>query len=152
MQHSAFTPQALVCDLGAGRAAITDHLLQAGAQVIAVEKHPGRADYLRRRFLGQPVTVVQCDLLDWHPPRRAFHVVANPPFALTTAIIRAVTVPGSRLVRADLVVQRAAARHWATKQVTGRFSFRVDTLVPRSAFTPRPTVDAAILTITGHGR
>ncbi|HEV2071296.1 MAG TPA: hypothetical protein VGR26_16015 [Acidimicrobiales bacterium] len=41
--------------LGAGRGALTEPLLAAGADVIAVEAHPGRASELRRRF-GDAVT------------------------------------------------------------------------------------------------
>jgi hypothetical protein len=44
----------LVIDIGAGGGAITAQLLDQGAQVIAVELHPGRAAALRRRFAGTP--------------------------------------------------------------------------------------------------
>jgi 23S rRNA (adenine-N6)-dimethyltransferase len=47
---AAIRPGELVFDLGAGTGALTGHLVQAGARVVAVELHPGRAATLRRRF------------------------------------------------------------------------------------------------------
>ncbi len=150
LEQHQLQPGDLVCDLGAGRGALTEPLLRAGAQVVAVEKHPRRAQQLRRRFADAPVTVVECDLLQWYLPHRPFRVVSNPPFALTTPLIRLLTAPGSRLIRADVVLQRAAAKRWATGQVRlghSRFELSVSMLIPRSAFTPRPRVDAAVLTL-----
>ncbi|HEX6569507.1 MAG TPA: hypothetical protein VF015_10085, partial [Acidimicrobiales bacterium] len=61
--------------------------------------------------------------------------------------------PGSRLVRADLVVQRAAALRWAAGRApgAGRWAsdYRLDLgrTVPRRAFSPRPPVDCTTLVI-----
>lgn len=79
----------LVLDLGAGYGAITSALAQAGARVIAVERDPGLAGRLRRRFGEHPgVRVVEADLRAIPLPRREFLVVANPPFSATTALLR----------------------------------------------------------------
>ena len=43
-------PRRLVLDVGAGLGALTAPLVDAGARVIAVELHPGRARHLRERF------------------------------------------------------------------------------------------------------
>lgn len=47
---SGIRPGDLVLDLGAGVGSLTAPLLAAGARVIAVELHPGRAAQLARRF------------------------------------------------------------------------------------------------------
>ena len=72
----------LVLDIGAGDGALTAPLLERGARVIAIELHPGRAAALRQRF-GADIKVVQVDAADLRLPRRPFHVVANPPWAIT---------------------------------------------------------------------
>lgn len=144
-------PGDLVVDIGAGTGALTAALVAAGARVIAVELHPQRAAVLRRRFASDPVTVARADAADLRLPRRPFRVVANPPFALTTQVLRRLVAPGSRLVRADVVVQHAAARRWAAGHAPGVGRWGRDYVagygrrIPRRAFTPPPTVDCATL-------
>src|SRR5918997_5594019 len=82
-------PGELVVDVGAGHGALTGHLLAAGARVIAVELHPGRAAHLRRRFAQAPVTVAQADALSLRWPHRPFRVVASPPYAISSTLLRA---------------------------------------------------------------
>jgi 23S rRNA (adenine-N6)-dimethyltransferase len=141
----------LVLDIGAGTGAITVPLVAAGARVIAVELHPARANMLRARFTDARVIVVQVDASDLRLPRRPFRVVANPPFAVTTALLRRLLAPGSRLVSADLVLGRAAARRWASRGGAGPFDLRILHALPRSAFVPRPRVDAVVLRIERRG-
>ena len=142
----------LVLDLGAGHGALTRHLVAAGARVLAVELHPGRALALRERFADAAVTVVETDLAALRLPRRPFRVVANPPFGLTTPLVRRLLEPGSALAAADLVVQRQAARRIvAGEGSAGRRARRwvvdVGAPLPRRAFRPPPRVDAAVLRV-----
>ncbi|MFB9837004.1 rRNA adenine N-6-methyltransferase family protein, partial [Actinoallomurus acaciae] len=84
VEDARVRPGQLVLDIGAGRGALTTHLLAAGARVVAVEAHPGRAAWLRERFAGTGVTVVESDVLDLPLPRRPFRVVAGPPYAISS--------------------------------------------------------------------
>jgi 23S rRNA (adenine-N6)-dimethyltransferase len=144
-------PGELVLDVGAGDGAITAPLVDAGARVVAVELHPGRAAELRRRFAGNDaVKVVQADAADLWLPRRPFKVVANPPFAITAALLRRLLSPASLLVRADLVVPRYAGSRWAGPW-RGRFDVRVGTAIPARAFRPPPPDGAAVLVVSRLG-
>jgi 23S rRNA (adenine-N6)-dimethyltransferase len=146
-------PGDLVVDIGAGTGALTAALVAAGARVIAVELHPQRLAVLRQRFASDRVTVVRADAADLRLPRRPFRVVANPPFALTSQVLRRLVAPGSRLVRADVVVQHAAARRWATGHAPGAGRWGRDYTagygrrIPRRAFAPPPAVDCTTLVI-----
>jgi 23S rRNA (adenine-N6)-dimethyltransferase len=143
----------LVLDIGAGTGAITARLVEAGARVVAVELHPRRAAELRQRFDGAPVTVVRADAADLRLPRRPFHVVANPPFSITTALLRRVLAPGSRLLTGALVVPVPVARRWEAGRAPGAgrwmqtFDARLGSWVPRSAFVPPPPASAATLVL-----
>jgi 23S rRNA (adenine-N6)-dimethyltransferase len=147
-------PGDLVLDIGAGTGAVTAPLVAAGARVIAVELHPERLDVLRERFARDDVTVVRADVTDLRLPRRPFRVVASPPFAVTSQVLGRLLAPGSRLVRADLVLQRGAARRWAAGRAPGAGRWARDYVVgvgrpvPRRAFTPHPPVDCATLVVT----
>jgi 23S rRNA (adenine-N6)-dimethyltransferase len=132
--------------------ALTAPLLEAGARVVAVELHPDRVAELRCRF-GSTVTVVRADAARLRLPRRPFRVVASPPFAVTTPLLRRLLQPGTRLTAADLVLQRAAARRWAAGRVAGgsrwrsEFDLQLGAGIPRGAFRPSPSVDAVVLAV-----
>jgi 23S rRNA (adenine-N6)-dimethyltransferase len=141
-----------VVDLGAGTGGITAPLLAAGATVIAVELHPGRAAVLEERFAGSGCRVVVEDIRDWRPPERAYRVVANPPFALIATTLRLLTAPGSRLVRADVVVPDYVAARWARGAglpagSPRAFTARRSRIVPPHAFQPAASGLAAVLTL-----
>ncbi|MGC0272860.1 rRNA adenine N-6-methyltransferase family protein [Pseudactinotalea sp. Z1739] len=148
----------LVFDLGAGNGALTLPLIASGAEVVAIELHPERVEELRARVAGR-ARVVQADLREFYVPGRPFRVVANPPFALTTHLVR--TLLAARGLRsADLVLQRGAARGLSrrppvparsrchARQGRGRqWKVGVGRHLPGAAFVVPPSVDAAVLQI-----
>ena len=137
-------PGELVLDIGAGEGALTAHLVRAGARVVAVELHPRRAGVLRERFPG--ITVVHADAASIRLPGRPFRVVANPPYGISASLLGTLLAPGSRLVAADLVLQRAVVRKYAS-DAARRFSLTAGLTLPRRAFLPPPHVDSAVLVV-----
>jgi 23S rRNA (adenine-N6)-dimethyltransferase len=146
-----------VFDLGAGYGALTAPLAQTGARVIAVELDPALAGRLRRRFAAQArVAVVEADLRRIPLPRRPFHVVANPPFALTTWLCRRLLADRAlQLTGAELLLEWGAAR-WLTDanprdretaSWLARYDVRLVRRVPAASFSPAPTSDAAYVSV-----
>jgi 23S rRNA (adenine-N6)-dimethyltransferase len=144
-------PGNLVLDIGAGRGALTRHLVDAGAKVIAVEPHPGRAQWLRERFADADVTVVQCDVLELRLPHRPFRVVASPPYSIASALLRHLLAPHSALIAADLVLQRAVVRRYVERPPR-QWHLRAGLSLPRNAFRPPPQVDSAVLVVRPRPR
>ena len=138
----------LVLDLGAGQGALTGPLVEAGATVLAVELHAGRARRLTERFAADPVRVVTVDLAELRLPGRPFRVVASPPYGCSSDLVHRL-LAGERLISADLVLQRAAARRLLERSGRGRGRFRLQLglPVPRRAFDPAPRVDSVVLQI-----
>jgi 23S rRNA (adenine-N6)-dimethyltransferase len=136
-----------VLDIGAGEGALTAHLVRAGARVIAVELNPGRASVLRARF--PEVAVLQIDAMALRLPGRPFRVVANPPYRITASLLRLLLAPDTRMVAADLVLQRAVVRKYSTDGVRLARAFRANAglTLPRRAFLPPPKVDSAVLVV-----
>lgn len=143
---------AVVLDIGAGTGAITWPLLLRGARVIAVEAHHGRAALLRARF-GADIVVVEADAADLRLPKKPYYVVANPPFAVSAALLRRLLQPGSRMRAARIILQDPVARRWASANAPGaarwrkNFTASLGRRIPRHAFSPRPRVDARVLVI-----
>jgi 23S rRNA (adenine-N6)-dimethyltransferase len=112
--------------------------------VVAVELNPRRAGLLRERFPG--ITVVHADAASIGLPGRPFRVVASPPYGISSSLLRTLLSPGSRLVAADLVLQRAVVRKYASGAARS-FSLTVGITLPRRAFLPPPHVDSAVLVV-----
>ena len=150
-----------VVDLGAGAGVLTAALAARAAAVLAVEIDPKLAAGLADRFATTTnVTVLRADAREVFLPLNPFRVVSNPPFGHTAAILhRLLDDPGGGLVRADLVVQWQVARHRAKvgdgqpADLVGAtwapwWRFSRGRRLPAACFRPRPSVDAAVMTIT----
>ena len=142
---AGISPTDLVLDLGAGAGALTVPLARTGARVIAVELHTARASQLRERLPGK-VKVVTTDAALMALPRRPFRVVANPPYAVSTSIIKHLTRPSSQLRSAELVLPWYVTKRWIREDRPG-WVFGVGLRVPASAFYPKATTDATVLHI-----
>ena len=145
---AAVRPGELVLDIGAGTGALTGHLVRTGARVVAVELHPGRAALLRQRF--PHITVIQADAVSLPLPGRPFRVVANPSYGITADLLGLLLGAGTRLVAADLVLQRAVVRKYAgqrTPKPARAYRMSAGLVLPRHAFRPPPHVDSAVLVV-----
>jgi 23S rRNA (adenine-N6)-dimethyltransferase len=162
VRDASIVPGDLVVEIGAGTGVLTRPLARTGAHVVALESDPALAAQLRRGFSSaDTVHVVEADVLRWNWPRDAFSVVANLPFANSGAILRhLLRDPSGALQRAQLILQwEFAAKHTAVWPATLRstywrawFDVSVCGRLARTAFSPTPSVDAAVLRVTRRSR
>lgn len=157
VESAAVGPGDLVVEFGAGTGALTTPLAATGARILAVEQNPRFVRRLQGRFDGRGcVRVIEADARTVPLPHRAFFVVANVPYGITTALVRRVLSPeATALAGADLLVEWGLAKRLTAEQPRdvetawwqARFELRIARRVPPAAFNPAPSVQSAHLVI-----
>ncbi|MBW7461850.1 rRNA adenine N(6)-methyltransferase family protein, partial [Paenibacillus sepulcri] len=137
--------------------AITIQLAEQARRILAVENDPRLAQILRRRLQNHiHITVIEKDFLQIRLPREPYQVVANIPFFLTTPILKLLLDPqSSSLQRAVLIMDKGAAKGLTAQTIrhprvlTWRMWYKMELvgIVPRSFFSPPPSVDSVIFSI-----
>ena len=159
-------PGETIIEIGPGRGALTDLLIERAERLVAVEIDALLVPVLRTRYASRPhVTIVEGDILGLSLPslaEGAWALVGNVPYYITTPIIfQALRSP--RPSRMVFLVQREVAERVAAPagdDAYGALSVNVQALadaelvarVPAGAFHPRPKVDSAILRLTPRER
>ena len=150
-----------VVEIGPGRGALTDRLVERAARVVAVELDRDLVPRLRARYADHPqVEIVESDVLQVSLGALAggpYVLAGNVPYYITTPILfHALAHP--RPERAVYLVQREVAERMGAApggktygalsvnlQAVAKVEF-VRTVGPRS-FTPPPAVESAIVTV-----
>jgi 16S rRNA (adenine1518-N6/adenine1519-N6)-dimethyltransferase len=158
---AAPTPGRRVLEIGPGLGVLTGALLEAGADVTAVEVDRALVAHLRTRFAGElesgRLQLVEGDFLDLAveslvvPP---WDLVANLPYHITSPVLHRVLGAEPRPERFVLMLQREVAERVAAPPgamsylsvfVQYHAAVHIARLVPRHAFEPAPEVDSAVL-------
>lgn len=157
VRSSGAGPGDLVMELGAGLGALTAPLAATGARVIAVERDPRFVAKLERRFAAAGgVRVVEADARTVMLPRRPYAVVANIPYAISTALLRRLLDPdATSVVSADLLVEWGFAKRMTDSTPRdlevawwqARFELSIAARVRPGSFRPAPAVDSAHLVV-----
>jgi 16S rRNA (adenine1518-N6/adenine1519-N6)-dimethyltransferase len=146
----------LVIEIGPGRGALTQKLLERADRVVAIELDPELADYLREKFADEPrLEVVEGDVLEtsvtrWGPAALA----GNLPYYVATPIIgmtlraqfrRAVYLIQKEV--AERLVASPGSREYGYLTVEAALFAETNLLfeVKPSAFHPPPKVDSAVV-------
>ncbi len=118
-----------VVEVGPGRGILTAALLSRGARVVGIEIDHRLATYLRARFGGRELEVVEADILRVsltdlareHGLALPLPVAGNIPYAITSPLLRwLLAVPGE-LERAVLMVQREVAERLLAEPGTAAY-------------------------------
>ena len=151
-----------VVEIGPGRGALTDRLVERAGRVIAIELDRDLVQHLRMRYADRPhVEIVEADVLTVSLPTLAggpYVLVGNVPYYITTPIIfHALELPRPDV--AVYLVQKEVAERMAAPpgdKTYGALSVNLQAIVdvemvrrvPPSAFNPPPTVDSAVVRVT----
>ena len=151
-----------VLEIGPGRGALTDILVERAGRLIAIEYDRALAELLRQRYVRRNnVLIAEADVLSVSLGELAagpFVLVGNVPYYITTPILFHALVP-PRAERSVYLVQREVAdrlcavpgtKEYGALTVNVAAVAKAETLftVPASAFAPPPKVESAVVRIT----
>ena len=153
----------LVVEIGPGKGALTESLLERADRVIAVELDAYFVHYLRQKFQAQieqgRLTILEGDILKTDLAQFGEAVIAgNLPYYITSPILEKV-FDLQHWTRAVFLVQLEVARRIAAGPGARDFGFlsvqsqiaaRPEILfdVPRDAFRPPPKVESAVVRLS----
>lgn len=159
-------PGSRVLEIGPGLGALTEHLLDAGAEVLAVELDRDLAAFLRDRHADRPgLRILEADAakLDWAEvlDGEGWRCVANLPYNVGTTITTRLLRHPERLDRLVLMLQKevamrmvapAGARNRGSLSVfvEARAAGSVAVKVPPGAFHPPPKVHSTVIRLDLH--
>jgi len=148
----------LVIEIGPGRGALTEHLLQRADRVVAIELDRELADGLRLRFPTLEVIhgdVLEQDLTPWS----GAPIAGNLPYYIASPIIEKTL--RARASRAVFLIQKEVAERLTAKPGTRDYGYltvltaafahaRLLFTVKPGSFRPPPKVDSAVVLLEPH--
>ncbi len=145
----------LVLEVGPGEGTLTEVLLRRGAKVVAVEKDARLITFLKNKFAGQNLHVVEGDALEFEPAYKKYKVVGNIPYYITGALFKKFLSAKHQPSTLVFLVQKEVAERIAREKKESILSLSIKAYgvpkyvktVPRGAFAPAPKVDSAILLV-----
>lgn len=154
-----------IVEIGPGKGALTEKLLENGGKVIAIEKDRDLIDFLKEKFATEiengKFELVQGDCLEWNPSilqAKNYKLIANIPYNITGAILKKFLSADIQPERMVLLVQKEVAERIVARDGkesilsisvkaygTPKYMMKVE----KRFFSPAPKVDSAIIAITG---
>jgi 16S rRNA (adenine1518-N6/adenine1519-N6)-dimethyltransferase len=156
---------ARVLEIGPGEGALTEHLLDRGWRVVAVEMDAALAAALERRWPAGELTVVRGDALDYEPDGEGpLYAIGNLPYAVTSPLLFHLLELADRIEIPEIVVmvQREVAERLAASPGSRAYgaltlgvglSAQVELLfdVGRGQFRPPPRVRSTVARLVPGG-
>ena len=151
-----------VLEIGPGRGALTDILVERAGRLIAIEYDRALAELLRQRYARRnTVLIAEADVLEVSLGELAagpYVLVGNVPYYITTPILFHALAP-PRAEQAVYLVQKEVADRLSAEPGTKEYgaltvnvaafaTARTLFKVPAASFSPPPKVESAVVRIT----
>ena len=156
---------AVVLEIGAGKGALTSHLLEKADRVLAVEIDVRLCRHLQKRFHGREnLSVINEDILkidfrDVIKPGTNVKVVGNLPFQITSPVLSLLIKNKETISLCVLMVQKEVAlricalpgnKDWSPLSIAVQLYSETRVLfhLKPESFYPSPKVDSSVIKIT----
>jgi 16S rRNA (adenine1518-N6/adenine1519-N6)-dimethyltransferase len=158
-------PGETIIEIGAGRGALTENLVESEANVVAIELEHGMISVLRERFAGKKnFTLIEadalkidfCELTKFRDRKSRVKLVANLPYYISTAILQKLIEQHEVFEEMILMFQREVVeritapignseRGFLTVLTEAYLTAEKLFDVPPKAFRPAPKVQSAVV-------
>ncbi len=159
-------PHDQVIEIGPGLGHLTRELASRAGRLLVIELDDRLVPLLREEFGGKAhIEIVHGDALrfDYDALPGSWKVVANLPYYISTPLIQRLIASRSRFTTLTLMLQKEVAGRIAAPPGGKEYGFlsvlvqysataRIEFIVPAGAFTPRPKVDSAVVTLALRDR
>ncbi len=155
--HSNLKKHDLVIEIGAGSGVITSALSHRVKKVIAIEKDHETATKLRLNLKNrniENVEIIEDDFLNVDLPDTPYKVFSNPPFSLSSAIIRKLIEAPNPPESFYLILQKQLAlklintdRHYTSQlglELIQKYQTKIRLPLKPTDFTPPPAVPTVL--------
>ncbi|MEK7113685.1 MAG: 16S rRNA (adenine(1518)-N(6)/adenine(1519)-N(6))-dimethyltransferase RsmA, partial [Patescibacteria group bacterium] len=159
-------PRDMVLEIGPGKGALTEKLLEKAGQVIAIEKDKVLFEFLSEKFKeeikNKKLILREDDILEFDASQfKKFKIIANIPYNITGAILKKFLTAENQPEMMVLMVQNEVAKRIVARD--GRESLlsisvkaygepKIIEKVPARYFSPAPKVDSAVIAIKNISR
>ncbi len=157
---------AYIFEIGAGLGALSEHLAAKAQNLCLLELDKKLYNYLQANFKADHINIINCDALDfdfndWAKQNNwpNYHVVANLPYYITSALIRHIITNSGNWRTLTLMMQKEVAQKLILSQGKGgplavllQYFGQIEIIAQAKAaeFWPAPTIDSAILKVSRH--
>ncbi len=155
----------IVLEIGPGKGALTEKLLEKSGKVIAIEKDKDLLEILSEKFKKEKESgkfiLLNEDVLNYEIKEKNYKIIANIPYNITGAILKKFLTAENQPERMVLMVQNEVARRIVARDgdesilsisVKAYGNPKIVMKVPARYFSPAPKVDSAIIAITNISR
>ena len=155
-----------ILEIGPGKGALTEKLLENAGKVIAVEKDRDLVEHLKIKFKKEiaqgQFRLIEDDILNFQPAAgEKYKIIANIPYNITGAVLKKFLTARNQPERMVLLVQKEVAQRIVAAD--GRESIlsisvkaygdpKMVLKVPARYFSPAPKVDSAVILIKNISR
>ena len=153
--HSNIKKRDLVLDIGAGSGVITSALAKRCKKVIAIEPDKTACEKLRKNTEKlDNVEILSEDFLEMELPKETYKIFANPPFHLSSAILKKLLAAENPPDAIYLILQKQLAlkllnteRHYTSQfgyALTQKYQTKIRYPLKPYDFTPPPAVPTVL--------
>ncbi len=158
-------PTDIILEIGPGKGALTEKLLEKAKTVIAVEKDNKLFTFLKNKFEKEikekKLILLNEDILEYKIKNNEYKIIANIPYNITGAILKKFLTEKNQPDMMILMVQHEVAKRIvANDKKESLLSISVKAYgepkmvmkVPARYFSPAPKVDSAVIAIKNISR
>jgi 16S rRNA (adenine1518-N6/adenine1519-N6)-dimethyltransferase len=154
-------PEDNILEIGPGLGHLTRSLAEKAGKILAIELDERLIPILQKEFNGQQnVEIVQADALEYPYGSLNYRwkVVANLPYYISTPLIQKLLAERAKFTSLTLMLQKEVAERISASPGGKEYGYlsvlvqlyaepRMDFVVPSEAFSPKPEVDSAVITL-----